>query len=74
MSDSQAKQYVEAIELSAKKYLASKKSALASLRSAGIIDAHGKLTAHYRSHSKRSSHVHATSKPPSRVSRVRSET
>jgi hypothetical protein len=63
MSDSQAKQYVEVIELSAKKYLASKKSALASLRAAGIIDAHGKLTAHYRSHGGRTSHVHTTPKP-----------
>ena len=74
MSDSQAKQYVEVIELSAKKYLASKKNALASLRAAGIIDAHGKLTAHYRSQPIRPSHVHTTAKSPARLSRVRTET
>ncbi len=65
MSESQAKKYIELIGLVAKKHQASKKSAHAALRAAGIIDAHGNLTEHYRPHD-----VHTSSKSSHSLSRV----
>ncbi len=68
MSDNQAKLYLEAMERASKKFLRSKKTALASLQAAGIVDARGNLTSHYRPPNVRNS-----SKSHSRVSRVRSK-
>jgi hypothetical protein len=65
MSESKLKQYLEAMERATKKHSASKKTARAALRAAGIIDAHGNLTEHYRPLD-----VHASPKSHSRLSRV----
>ena len=66
MSESQVKQYLEAMDRAARKYSASKETARAALVEAGIVDEKGELTEHYLP-----SNVQPSSEPHSRISRVR---